>query len=206
MIFITVEFRFSLDYALPVIVILITCWMFFTRPCYLLIFIFSVYYIIVCFGYAHAPSLILHTHWEFSDSLHLHIKVYDCYIWLIMYLERSLRITRARVLFAWTFNLSIFSCLLSFLLIFLWFSITRTLYLFYWFICKIILSCVEYVTLQWFLMPSLLIDIACSGHFRFNVYTWGIFLAYIRRRLSSRLRFNVFWEGRDKNSSVTLFL
>ena len=30
------------------------------------------------------------------------------------------------------------------------------------------------------------------------MYTWGIFLAYIRRRLSSRLRFRVFWEaGRD---------
>ena len=30
------------------------------------------------------------------------------------------------------------------------------------------------------------------------MYTWGIFLAYKRRRLSSRLRFHVFWEaGRD---------
>ena len=41
--------------------------------------------------------------------------------------------------------------------------------------------------------------IACSGYFRLSVYTWGIFLAYIRRRLSSRLRFHVFWEaGRDR--------
>ena len=40
--------------------------------------------------------------------------------------------------------------------------------------------------------------IACSGYFRLSVYTWGIFLAYIRRRLSSRLCFHVFWEaGRD---------
>ena len=31
------------------------------------------------------------------------------------------------------------------------------------------------------------------------MYTWGIFLAYIRRRLSSRLCFHVFWEaGRDR--------
>ena len=40
--------------------------------------------------------------------------------------------------------------------------------------------------------------IACSGWFRLSVYAWGIFLAYIRRRLSSRLRSSVFWEaGRD---------
>ena len=141
-----------------------------------------------------------------SASLNLHFQAYGYYILLIRYLGRAHALRRAGVLFAWSSNLGISSCLLSFSPIFLWFFIGRTLYLFYWFICKIILSCVEYVTLQWFLMPSLLIDIACSGHFRFNVYTWGIFLAYIRRRLSSRLRFNVFWEGRDKNSSVTLFL
>ena len=30
------------------------------------------------------------------------------------------------------------------------------------------------------------------------MYTWGIFLAYIRRRLLSRLRFHFIWEaGRD---------
>jgi len=33
-----------------------------------------------------------------------------------------------------------------------------------------------------------------SSYFRLSVYTWGIFLAYMRRRLSSRLRFYVFWE------------
>ena len=40
--------------------------------------------------------------------------------------------------------------------------------------------------------------ITCSGYFRLSVYTWGILLAYIRRQLSSRPRFHVFWEaGRD---------
>ena len=44
--------------------------------------------------------------------------------------------------------------------------------------------------------------IACSSYFRLSVYTWGIFLAYMRRRLSSRLRFHVFWEaGHEKISS-----
>jgi len=34
--------------------------------------------------------------------------------------------------------------------------------------------------------------ITCSGYFRLSVYMWGILLAYIRCRLSSRLRFHVF--------------
>ena len=34
--------------------------------------------------------------------------------------------------------------------------------------------------------------IACSGHFRLSVYTWDIFLAYIRRQLSPRLRSTYF--------------
>ena len=38
--------------------------------------------------------------------------------------------------------------------------------------------------------------IACSGYFRLSVYTWVIILAYIRRRLSSRLHFHVFWKAR----------
>ena len=40
--------------------------------------------------------------------------------------------------------------------------------------------------------------IACSDYFRLSVYTWDIILVYICRRLSSWLRFHVFWEaGRD---------
>ena len=37
--------------------------------------------------------------------------------------------------------------------------------------------------------------IICSGYFRLSVYMWGILLAYIRCRLSSRLCFHAFWEG-----------
>jgi len=41
--------------------------------------------------------------------------------------------------------------------------------------------------------------IACSGYSTLSVYTLDILLAYIRRRLSSRLRFRVFWEAeRDR--------
>ena len=45
------------------------------------------------------------------------------------------------------------------------------------------------VDLLWFIF------VACSGSFRLSVDTWDIFLAYIRRRLSSLLRFHVFWEA-----------
>ena len=34
--------------------------------------------------------------------------------------------------------------------------------------------------------------IACSGHLRLSAYIWGIFLTYMRRWLSSRLRSNIF--------------
>ena len=41
--------------------------------------------------------------------------------------------------------------------------------------------------------------IAGSGYFRLSVCAWGIFLAYIRHRPSSRLCFYVFWEAaRDR--------
>ena len=47
--------------------------------------------------------------------------------------------------------------------------------------------------------------IACSGYFTLNVYVWGIFHAYIRLRLLSRLRFHVFWEAeRDNTSTINL--
>ena len=56
-------------------------------------------------------------------------------------------------------------------------------------------------------MSSLLIDIACSGHFRLSVYMWDIFLTYIRRRLSSRLYFSVFWKaGCDRIFWVFMWL
>ena len=45
--------------------------------------------------------------------------------------------------------------------------------------------------------------IACSDYLRLSAYIWDIFLAYMRRWLSSRLRSSVFWEaGRDKRGWV----
>ena len=75
--------------------------------------------------------------------------------------------------------------------------ITSSYHFFPLFICY---YCVRYlyVILQWYWF--IIVDfIPCSGYFRLSVCAWGIFLAYIRRRPSSRLRFRVFWEaGRDR--------
>ena len=50
------------------------------------------------------------------------------------------------------------------------------------------------------LLPLLLIYITCLGYFRLSVYTWGIFIAYIHRQLSSHFRSSIFREaGRDSN-------
>jgi len=63
----------------------------------------------------------------------------------------------------------------------------------------------SYVILQWWLI--LHNDyIACSGYFRLSVYMWGFLLTYICRRLSSWLRFHVFWEaGHDKEEAYPLY-
>jgi len=52
--------------------------------------------------------------------------------------------------------------------------------------------CMYYCSARWLLWFRF---IACSGYFRLSAYTWGIFLAYMSRRLSLRLRFHVFWEA-----------
>jgi len=48
--------------------------------------------------------------------------------------------------------------------------------------------------------------IACSDYFRLSAYTWGIFLTYMCRRLSSQLRFSVFWEARRDTIYSSRFL
>jgi len=51
-----------------------------------------------------------------------------------------------------------------------------------------------YVILQWYWF--IVVDfIVCLGYFKLSICAWGIFLVNIRRRLSSRLHFRVFWEA-----------
>jgi len=149
MIFITTGFHYSLDYALLVIVILVTYWMLFYQT--MLSFNSCLFQCI--YWYCNVIYTLLCTctfshfthHWEFltpwsCTSRFMIITFYWSGIWGGAHAFRGVR-----VLFAWSSNLGISSCLLSFLFIFLWFSITRTLYLFYWFIRKIILSCIKII-------------------------------------------------------------
>jgi len=135
-----------------------------------------------------------------SDSLDLHIQIYGCYILLTRYLGRSSCIARSSDLFIWSSHLGYRSYFVLHSLFHLFDPLYRlNSTLFYLIIHKIILSCVEIICIiAVTLLPLLLIYITCLGHFRLSVYTWDIFLAYIRRWLSSCLRSSVFWEaGRD---------
>jgi len=76
-------FLYSLDYALPIIVILVTCWMLFYQT--MLSFNFYLFHCIIYWYYSRFTpdmhvhySLILHT-LGVSNSLNLHIQVYVCY-------------------------------------------------------------------------------------------------------------------------------
>ena len=72
------------------------------------------------------------------------------------------------------------------------------------FICY---HCVRYlyVILQWYWF--IMVDfITCSGYLRLSAYTWSIFLTYMRRRLSSHLRFSVFWEVGRKKTPISIVM
>ena len=64
----------------------------------------------------------------------------------------------------------------------------QSLFLFY-IHCYLVWTFICVLQWSWFITVSF---IACSGYFRLSIYTWGILLAYIRRRLPSRLHFHVF--------------
>ena len=139
----------------------------------------------------------LHTHspGRFLTTLDLHVQILDALFLLCRCSYETVRFARS-----WTLSLFdsgilsfLYSCFyfdsctshLASILFLISFEIMCSLYMYY---CS---NC-------WLLGFRF---ITCSGYFRLSVYTWVIFLTYIRRRLSSRLRFRVFWEaGRDNLS------
>jgi len=69
--------------------------------------------------------------------------------------------------------------------------------LFIWFNAWILLCDIAVIVdLFWFKF------ITCSGYFILSAYAWGIFFMYICCRLSSRLRFHVFWKVRRDTCSA----
>ena len=127
-----------------------------------------------------------------SDSLNLHIRSMYV-ILLIRYLERITHLTRCLKFSLRDYRYSYFLLFLSFPLIpyIRLNACSIPLFICYhmWtFICTAAVILIHHSDY-----------IACSGYFRFSVYMWGILLAFIHRRLLSRLRFHIFWEaGRDR--------
>ena len=128
-----------------------------------------------------------------SDSLNLHIQICG-YLLLIRYLERITCVTRR-----WSLSFLDYRYSCSFIHVISWFYLYRIQLSFSFLYSSVIIMLdILYVILQWYWF--IVVDfVACSAYFRLSVYAWGIFLAYIRHRPSSRLRFSVFWEaGRDR--------
>jgi len=156
-------------------------------------FLFQYIYILYLLTYyMHMHFPVYHyTFTRSSNSLDLHIQTCE-YLLLIMYSVRSTSILRSQSSLSRSPFLDIFSLLYSIVFIILCIGLMLVLFLY----SSVILCAHLYV------IAVILIYhgdyIACSSYFRLSVYTWGIFLAYICRRLSLRLRFHVFWEaGRD---------
>ena len=143
-------------------------------------------------SYAH--TCYMHVHFSFyfytftrsSNSLDLHIQICD-YLLLIRYRERITSIWRSlefsySIIFSRYFLSLLYSiafmilCIGFMLIIFLYSSVILCAHLYV--IAVILIYHGDYI--------------ACSSYFRLSMYTWGIFLAYIRRRLLSRLHFYVF--------------
>ena len=141
---------------------------------------------LTCYIHVHLP-LYFYTFTRSSDSLNLQI----CgYLLLIRYLERITYILRNLKFSLFDYR---YSCL-TFIYVESLFSIYITFA--YHFIPLFI--CYH----EWMFIFTVAVlsyyhsnYIVCSVYFRLSVYTWRVFLAYIRRRLSPRLRFHVFWKA-----------
>ena len=127
------------------------------------------------------------------DSLNLHIQVYGCYILLIRYMRRPCYLKSVASLLldhpdSLVQVISSFSSSWFLLILHILDSVVILLV-----IHRITLSCVEFIcNIVVTLLSLLLIYITFLGHFRLSMYTQGIFLAYIRCGLSSRLHSSEF--------------
>jgi len=135
--------------------------------------------------------LLFYTRIGSSDFLNLLIQLYLCYLSDQIFGEDHTLYKRLE--FSYLIVLSQYS------LIFLYFYFFS--YSVHWtHVCSISLFICYHVWTSICVIIVILIHhsdyIACSDNFRLSVYTYGILLAYIRRRLSPWLRFRVFWKAR----------
>ena len=108
-----------------------------------------------------------------SGSLNLHIQIFD-YLLLIRYLERITCILRSQISLAWH-PFSVFSYFFSFI------PIAFMILCLGLMLVPFPFHMLSYVNVYCDIAVILIYHsafIACSGCFRFSVYTWGIFLVY----------------------------
>jgi len=135
-----------------------------------------------------APSLLFVTLIMSFDSLDLHIQVYGYLIVDQIFGEVHSHEEVPGVISLHDYQYSYFCLFMSFLLIP---YIRRNA-------CSIPLFICYHMWIFMYYYSGVSDYIPYSDYFRLSVYTWGILLVYIRRRLLSRLCFHVFWEaGRD---------
>ena len=153
----------------------------------LLPFIFRLsYYCLHYFFYARAPfSLHTQSLGRFWRPWIRTSRVLDIFLYCSGFIE-LVRVTRS-----WSLSFLDYRYTCYFIHVILSISHTIVISLLY---SSAIIVLDIYVILQWHWF--IVVDfITCSGYFRLSVCAWGIFLAYIRHQLSSRLRFHVFWEA-----------
>jgi len=128
-------------------------------------------------------SFILHTHWSLSVDPEFARSDIGCFMLLIRCSLRSYMFQRAGVSTYSGIIAFFYSCYYSLI------PVYQTSLLFHFLFH--LRSCVDIICIITMMLILHNDYIACSSYFRLSVYTWGILLAYIRRRLSSRLRFHV---------------
>ena len=132
-------------------------------------------------------SVYSYTFTRSSDSLNLHIQICG-YLLLIRYLERITCVTRSWSLFFLDHTYSY-----SFIHVIPRFYLSISCPVVISFLCSSAIIVLDiYMSYCSDIDLSQKIFMACSGYFWLSVYKWGILLAYIRHRLSSRFRFRIF--------------
>ena len=158
---------------------------------YIIFVLFHYIFFIVCSLYMHVHfPLCSYIFSKSSDSLNLHIQI-DDYLLLIRYLERITCILRSWSSLTW-YPFSVFS-FFSLLLLLSWFYALDSCLFHFLFICYNVRIFICDIAVILIYHSDY---IACSVYFRLSVYTWGIFLVYIRHRLSLWLYFHAFCEAR----------
>ena len=162
---------------------------------YSVIFYFSIYHVVIVHTvYMHEHFSISYTlTGSLSDDPRFARSDIRCFVSIVQVFIETVCFARS-----WTLPIRFWYSFLSlFLLLFCDSCISHLASLLFLISFEIMCSnYIYYCSDRWLLWLKF---IPYSGYFKLSAYTWGIFLAYMRRPLLSRLRCHVFWEaGHDR--------